>query len=67
MELDKIQYHATQAWLHLSILSDNEKDLTLNAVSRDVLYKAIMLTYALSGGEDAREIGNKTDTEIVND
>ena len=65
MELDKIQYHATQAWLHLSILSDNI--LTLNAVSRDVLYKAIMLTYALSGCEDAREIGNKTDTEIVND
>lgn len=65
MELDKVQYHATQAWLHLSILSDNI--LTLNAVSRDVLYKAIMLTYALSGGEDAREIGNKTDTEIVND
>jgi len=66
MTPNEIQYHATQAWVHLSTLMDFKEQLNLNVVSRDVLYKAIMLTHVLSGGEDVRETRSETDTEDIN-
>ena len=62
---DQIRYHATQAFVHLSELIDRKQHLDMNEVGKDVLHKAAMLTHVLSGGEDVREIGSETDTEII--
>lgn len=65
MEKAMIEYHALTALLHLQELADNGKDLDLNDVSRDILYKAIFLMHVWSGGEDARENRSDIDTAIV--
>lgn len=63
---EDLQYHATVAWVHLSTIADHEKELALTDTSMDVLFKAIALMHVLFGGEDARENGSKTDSEIIN-
>lgn len=59
---EELRYHASQAWLHLSEIVDRKEKLKLTAVSTDILYKAIMLTHVLSGGEDVRETGSEANT-----
>jgi len=62
MERSMIQYHASTALLHLQELADNGKDLDLNDVNRDILYKAIFLMHVWSGGEDVREIRSEANS-----
>ena len=57
-----VQYHASNAWLHLSELNSLKLESLVGQASLDAITKAIAVMDVLSGGENARKTGSETNS-----
>ena len=57
-----IQYHAANAWLHLSELSNCKIESMIGKSSLEAVNQVIAVMDVLSGGENARKTGSEADS-----
>ena len=64
MQHDKnmVQYHAANAWLHLSELNNLKLDVLIGKSSLEAVSQVIAVMDVLSGGENARKTGSEANS-----
>lgn len=61
-DAEKIRYHASNAWLHLSELYGCQLEALVGKSSLEAIDNAIRVTDVLSGGENARKTGSEANS-----